>query len=293
MNGATHCCLVCTSEQHRCFRYRGHDYYRCPSCGLVTTLPLPGDAEIEAHYAGRFDEGNYRLLQDYAAQYMDVYRGLAGDLSAYLAARGRDLTGLRVLDVGCFTGDFLTVLRDAGADVHGLELQSRAVEEANGKLDGRVLEADVPGRNFPQGPFDVVTLLGLIEHVVDPVKLVRRVHSLLTGGGALLIQTPNSGSLPARVTGKYWPPYEPVEHIHLFAKKSLEVLLNDMGFCDVRFRPHVKKLPVSYVVHMLKNFGPEWYRLARPLLGMLPASVLARRLRFYAGEIVLLASKKV
>ncbi len=62
-----------------------------------------------------------------------------------MASQGKSLQGNSVLDIGCFTGEFLELLQDKGADVFGLELQTEAVDIANQKLPGKVYEADFFG----------------------------------------------------------------------------------------------------------------------------------------------------
>ena len=197
----------------------------------------------------------------------------------------------RVLDVGCFTGDLLQLLAERGADVYGLELQREAVSIANERLPGRVFQADVHGTAFPQGPFDIVTATGLIEHVVDPVALVRRMADLLRPGGILLLQTPDSGSIPARLLGRYWPPYAPVEHIHLFTRNSIHRVLTG-AFDDVAIRAHWKRLPVDYVYEMMINFGPQLRRLVTPIYRVTPGPIRRSALPFYAGEIIVTARRR-
>ena len=284
-------CVVCGTNQRFIFEYQAYYYYRCPSCGLVSTYPLPDSAAIEAHYARKFKEGNYQLFREYSEQYIRVYSGFVQTLDCKLQSYALKFRGLKVLDIGCFTGDFLELLQSRGADVYGLELQGQAVEIANRNLPGRIFKADVFSNDFPQMEFDIITLLAVIEHVIDPVKLLRRSAELLKEGGILMLQTPNSASFLARAMGKLWPPYAPIEHIHLFTRKSLELALRELGFEDITYNPHWKRLPIAYVYNMMQNFGPEFYRLFRPLYLLLPRSTTNISLPFYIGEMSVTARK--
>ncbi len=153
----------------------------------------------------------------------------------------------------------LQVLAGRGADVYGLELQSQAVAIARETLGDRVYHADLHGEAFPPGPYDVITMMGLIEHVLDPRAFTRRAHGLLSPGGRLYLQTPNASSVPARALIGYWPPLAPVEHIHLFSAAGIRMLLEQEGFDEVRIRAHVKPLPAAYVYEQFANFGgPGW-----------------------------------
>jgi SAM-dependent methyltransferase len=247
---------------------------------------------IEAHYAKKFREGNYALLRTYSEQYLSVYQGFVKVLERKLRSYSLTLGGLTVLDIGCFTGEFLGLLKDKGvAGSYGLELQPEAVEIASKRLPGCIFQADVFSKDFPAVPCDVITLLGVIEHVIEPVRLLRRAYDLLNQGGVLMLQTPNSASLLAHVMGKFWPPYAPVEHIHLFSKKALHRVLDDMGLVDITFYPHWKKLPIGYVYHMLQHFGPELHSISLPFFKLLPHFVTNLPLPFYAGEMIVTAQK--
>jgi SAM-dependent methyltransferase len=275
-------CCVCGALQRPLFAIEGFWYCRCPRCGLTSSDPVPDSQTIEAHYAAKFQSGNYKLSRDYAPQLMTRYKqfvDFAGRLVDFKSAP-------RVLDVGCFTGDMLCLMQQAGADVYGLELQREAVEIAAEKLPGRIFAADVHSNDFTQLDFDLVTMTGVIEHVTEPVKLLRRCADLLKPGGAIMLETPDSGSLLCRLMGRRWPPYSAVEHIHLFSSRSLRKALEEVGFSNVTTWPHWKPLPISYVYENLENFGPEVRRLIGPAYRLLPGVVTSRTLPFYVGEIM-------
>ena len=265
------------------FRYGGYRYYRCPKCGLVSTYPVPDDAAIEAHYARKF-RGYYELRGRFEQQYQTVERQYRELLQAAV-----HVSRPSVLDVGCFTGGFLQLLEQNGWDVYGLELQPEAVEVAKGRLPGRIFQADLHGEHFPQRQFDVVSLLGVIEHVKDPMRMLRRCAEVLAPNGTLILQTPNSGSFLARAMRQFWPPYASVEHIHLFSHRAMQRAISQVGLQNVRILNHWKKLPVAYVYGMLQNFGPEFHRLLGPVYGVLPRFLKDASLPFYVGEMIVLA----
>jgi SAM-dependent methyltransferase len=272
--------------QRRMFRYEGHRYHRCPRCGLVSTYPVPDDATIEAHYARKFAAGNYELRRRFEQQYEIVDQQYLELLRPRVRAPRPS-----VLDVGCFTGCFLQLLERNGWEVYGLELQPEAVEVARGRLPGRIFQADLHGDRFPQRQFDVVSLLGVIEHVTDPMRLLLRCAALLAPGGTLIVQTPNSGSALAHAMGRYWPLYAPVEHIHLFSDRAAREAVTRVGLRNVRILNHWKRLPAAYVYEMLQSFGPEFHRLLTPLYRLLPRAAREATLPFYMGELILLAEK--
>jgi 2-polyprenyl-3-methyl-5-hydroxy-6-metoxy-1,4-benzoquinol methylase len=283
-------CVICGKKQDLIFSYRSFHYYRCQNCQLVSTYPLVNALGTKQHYAEKYKKGNYQLLRKYAPQYASsVYAQFVKILEQKLKEKNQTLANKKVLDVGCFTGDFLKLLKQKKADVYGVELQKEAVEIANKKFPGRIYRADVTTFKFPQKKYDIITLLGLIEHVPDPLPLIKRSYQLLNKNGILMIQTPNSGSFLAKTMQKYWPPYTPIEHIHLFSRHGLENTLRKNKFTDVSFQAHWKKLPIGYVYNMFNNFGPEFYQLFKPMDHVLNKS--NNVMPFYVGEMIITASK--
>ena len=284
-------CIVCKHEQKKIFNYKSYDYYRCGSCGLISPDPIPDEKTIEEHYSIGFKEGNYLRLRQWETQYRHVYQTMAQFLQKGISPLGIDLKGASILDIGCFTGDFLQILNEYGADVYGVELQKKAVEIANQKLPGRIYEADIYNDVFPNLNFDIICMNGLIEHVIEPVKLLHRSFELLKPGGVLMIQTPNSGSVLSYVMRQYWPPVAPVEHIYLFSRKSMQFVLATCGFNELKYKPHIKLLPVDYVYNNLQMFGPDLQKLISPIYKPFQKLFSDFVLPFYGGEMLMLAKK--
>jgi 2-polyprenyl-3-methyl-5-hydroxy-6-metoxy-1,4-benzoquinol methylase len=283
-------CLVCGARQRLLFESRKYSYYRCESCGLVSTNPIPDAGAIAAHYEKNYADGNYAVLEQLSPDYLRVYEAYVPILERALRSSGRQLSGATVLDVGCFTGDFLGVIRERGAEGYGIELQAAAAKIAESRLPGRVFCGDLTSARLPVAEFDVITALGVIEHLPEPLSLISRAAEMLRPGGIFMIQTPDSGSLMARAMGRRWPPYTPVEHIHLFSRKSLRSVLTEREFTDVTFQKHWKWLTPSYVYAMLQTFGPSLHRVLRPI-ELLPRICTEIPLPFYVGEIIVIARK--
>jgi SAM-dependent methyltransferase len=70
------------------------------------------------------------------------------------------------------------------------------------------------------GPYDVITLIDVIEHVSDPVALLENARDILAPAGVLVIVTPDVGSIAARVFGSRWWHYR-VAHVGYFNRANL------------------------------------------------------------------------
>jgi 2-polyprenyl-6-hydroxyphenyl methylase/3-demethylubiquinone-9 3-methyltransferase len=109
--------------------------------------------------------------------------------------------GGRALDVGCGTGFLLERLAERGFAGIGVDLSPESVAIAQRRLAeigvADRLRAEV-GSAYepPDGPFDLVTLTDVLEHLEDPRACLRAVRERMTPGGLLVISTPNRRSLP-------------------------------------------------------------------------------------------------
>jgi 2-polyprenyl-3-methyl-5-hydroxy-6-metoxy-1,4-benzoquinol methylase len=280
-------CIICQSdEERRKFRYQNVDFYECKICGLVRTWPFPSEAAIEMHYRNKFKQGNYTTLLYNMPDYVDVYRSYT-DL---IKRKNGSLKGKLILDVGCFTGDFLDLAQRESAIGYGIELQQEAFEIAERKHPGRILNCPFEKASF-HVKFDIITLFGVVEHVTNPDELIGMASEWLVRGGKLVIQTPNTGSYFAKIMRRYWPPYTPVEHIHYFSKRNIQQLLENYHFGKVDIRPHVKRLTLNYIFAMLSNFGPEFQVVFRPIMKILPNWLKKTRFPSYVGEMIIVAEK--
>ncbi len=100
----------------------------------------------------------------------------------------------RVLDVGCGSGVLLARMQSLGWQVEGVEVDPDGVKAARARgVPVRLGMLEKQG--FPDNHFDAVHSAHVIEHVYDPLSLLRECHRILKPGGTLVILTPNIASI--------------------------------------------------------------------------------------------------
>jgi methionine biosynthesis protein MetW len=161
----------------------------------------------------------------------------------------------RLLDVGCGTGNLIGVARGRCAAVHGCDVSEVAVHAACSRGVIGVC-ADLNGGALPyrSRTFDCATCLEVIEHVVDPLQLLRELHRVLRSAGRLIMTTPNiryvrnvarlvwGGEFPHTTTDTFvWGG----GHLHYFTRRDLGGLLVKAGFEPPRFLVNARQFERS------------------------------------------------
>jgi 2-polyprenyl-3-methyl-5-hydroxy-6-metoxy-1,4-benzoquinol methylase len=146
------------------------------------------------------------------------------------------LPGGRLLDVGCGSGEWLSVMKNLGWEVEGLDFDENAVRVAR-QTGLNVHCGALEDQRFPDGSFDAVTLNHVIEHVPDPVKTLKECARILKKGGKLVLATPNSASLSHRLFKNDWRGLEPPRHLHIFSPSSMRRALRIAGMRNVLIQP--------------------------------------------------------
>ncbi len=160
---------------------------------------------------------------------------------------------IKLLDIGCGTGNFLSQLDENLFDTHGLEPVAEAVASAK-KRGINVLHGNVPLTPIGQAEYDVVTLWHVLEHIDQPDQALSRIHAALAPEGILVISTPNTRSLACTHGREFWFHLDAPRHLHLFNENNLARLLEKTGFTIV----HSAFLPFDYPLDLFWSVRRKW-----------------------------------
>lgn len=205
------------------FMEASYDFYRCRGCGVVFMHPLPTREQLPSLYPSTYH--NFDPPSNPVSRWLlDRYY----EHQCTICRRHVDPDGA-LLEVGSAAGDVLERMQAHGHhDVQGIELSLEACQRAwqrgltvfHGTLD----EFETDQR------FDLIFMSHVIEHVPDPAATVVKLGSLLKPGGVLYLETPNVGSLDARLWGQRWGLVHYPRHLYLFDRATLTDLLERGGF---------------------------------------------------------------
>lgn len=262
-------CFLCQSKgtplyrglRDLCFDVPGvWSLLRCPGDGLVWLNPRPTVNDIRRVYTATYythavseEQRRPRL----AALRRKIKRGLLGTAFGYrellngpvvlwlgrvssLFPPFKEFVGVQImylkgtdrgklLDVGCGSGQFLVGMRELGWDVLGVEPDPEAARIAKERFGLPVIVAPLEEAGPPNNSFDAITMSHVVEHVHDPIAILRECARLLKPGGKLVVITPNIASLGHRLFRTAWRGLEPPRHLNLFSPRTLHACAERAG----------------------------------------------------------------
>jgi SAM-dependent methyltransferase len=216
--------------------------------------------------ADYFQSAAARGYQDYASLEPGVRRTARARLKRITALLARHPAPrsktIRLLEIGCGTGCFLDEARPLGWEVRGIEVSEYAARRARQR--GLTVDSVAIEECAIAGPFDVVALWDVIEHLRAPGTVLQSAASALAPGGVLALSTGDLTSLCARLSGPRWHLFNLPEHLFFFSPRALKRLLARHGLHVAALTREVNWSPASYLLE----------RVAKPL-GLRPPRLLA------------------
>jgi SAM-dependent methyltransferase len=249
---------------------------RCPACGQWVS------ACTQARYAAsmrEFDVPEGTRPKPGA----EVRRETLARRRLMLIARtlGREPAAIHLLDVGCSSGEFVRSAARLGFDAEGVEPAPAAARAAQ-QAGLNVRQGLVEDAAFPAQSFDALTLFEVIEHLREPLPLLRECHRILRPGGVLMVGTGNRASWTACALRERWEYFDIGHHgghISFFSPASLRLVAERTGFGVERVATRnvrlVDRRSASVPAHLagkvlsaLLAYPARWFARGHDILGV-------------------------
>lgn len=203
-------------------RPRLYELVRCPLCSVVWLNSPPSPDEMDYHYGPDY----HALVAGSAETSRDRWKPHLDTLSKYKVSG-------TLLDLGCSSGSFLTLLKGPSWDLYGIEMAAASARRARARSGAQIFIGDILDAPYPPSTFDVITCFDVLEHLYEPPKVMARIWNWLKPDGIFYTVVPNIESAEARVFRSHWYPLELPRHLFHFSPDSLRRLALLVGLREV------------------------------------------------------------
>jgi len=249
----------------------------CSSCGVAYTLPRP--SSLDRYYPQRY--------RGYGALVTRV-------LSALYDIRVSRWAGLQpeggsVLEVGCGPGLMLAALHRRGWRVLGIERNEAVAETARRALGVEIVATPVEALPA-DAQFDLIIMFHVLEHIGEPVALLKECAKRLAPGGHLITNVPNFSSWQSRFAGSKWLHLDVPRHLVHYTPQTLSATLERAGLklSGISFAS-LEHDPYGWVESTINILTRRTNTLTRFLMGLDPFG-LGVLLSFVLGALLVPAA---
>ena len=204
---------------------------RCEGCDLVYVDPRPRNDALTRLYNQDFYFSTGWSYESLASRVIEFIQGHRRRRIERYVRKGT------LLDIGSGDGRFVHHMARRGWDATGIDFSPSALEYARRiKSGGRFRMGSLEDCGFPAHSFDVITMWQVLEHIPEPLPLLRRSYDLLKPGGVFVASVPNFDGWSSRLTRERWWGLDVPRHLVHFTPETLSLSLQRAGFHVVRVR---------------------------------------------------------
>ena len=247
-------CAVCTNKKFiPILKKDSLELLKCRNCGLVQVknLSLAFNPKNYEYYCKRQNFSRNELYNPITEK---RYQSLLRSREPYRKYN-------RLLDIGCGEGHFLHVAKKMGWNTRGLDASSDAVKICE-KFGIEAECANLPETGMRDNYYDIVTMFEVVEHLASPKEYLHTINRILRKGGALLLTTPNFGSLMRILLHHKWTCINE-GHLLYFTPRTIKKLIKESDFSIINLKTKNISLP-----ELMKIFKPSVKNIYRRNQGL-------------------------
>ncbi len=249
-------CKETLSSAKHVLSNNGFNIIECQGCGMSLVNPRPGKEVIQTFYPEKshthsipvssFKNKIREKIFIEAGRYPSTYRNffeqllcraLAGILRSQVNPIIPYRGGGKLLDVGCGNGDFLRLVRTAGWDTYGVDVDIKALKAAKNGYH-KLICGTLDSIGFSSFHFDAITILNVLEHCHDPLQVLKNCNRILKHDGIIVVCVPNFECLELKIFEADWMGIQNPLHLFHFNLITLSEMLKCAGFeiVDIKFK---------------------------------------------------------
>ncbi len=205
---------------------------RCWNYSLMRTNPLPTPETIEFYYPD--DDGPYKQSKISSKSLSEdsklLWKRLVKNFLEFEFNQNKlpDLAPSRMLEVGCASGKFLHQMANRGWEVEGIKFSETASEVAH-SLGYKVHTGSLETAPEPEQKYDLVVAWMVLEHLHDPILVLKKLHNWVAPDGWLVLSVPNGASWDFSLFKNAWYSLHFPHHLYHYTPQTLGTILELSG----------------------------------------------------------------
>ncbi len=230
------------------------DVLRCPKCGLVFLSDFPKNVDE------LYENSGMRKGQEQDIRKIRIDAD-ADDNRRFLMTKEK-IANKVVLDFGCGAGGYLDKAVSVAQSVYGIELEKCMRDYLCDKGITCFGSLNLAEKEL-EGKVDIITMWHVIEHLEDPIGLLKKLKGLLKPNGKIIIETPNAEDAllsqykcDAFADFTYWEC-----HLYLFTNATIRTVIENAGLRMIA-QKQIQRYPLANHLYWLTNGKPgghkEW-----------------------------------
>lgn len=242
-------------------------FYRCQICGLIRLHPSPKALVRKNLYSYSSPEVHNQALSP-LMKLVYLIPGGQNLIAHYvhLAHKQRHhsieqwIGSGRLLDVGCGTGEFLTLFDPKKWKLTGVEVNPHLTKSLKANFSYIHIITNTIETFIARNKFEVITLWHVLEHLTYPEDVLKKLKSFLAPNGWLFIEVPQANSLSRILFRSEWNLLLTPEHTFFWTARALSTFLSNNGFVvkQVAFRGFMSSFTGSLGNWLHSQGVPRW-----------------------------------
>ena len=217
---------------------RHYQWVKCKECSLYRSDPIWDIDLTDLYTNSTFD-------------YSKELHGLKTSYRRIVSKSCPEPQGKSILEIGGGNGFFLEEALQMGfARITEIEPSVPAFESASDRVKP-FFKVDVVRQGLiDDNSEDLVVIFHVLDHLPDPLAVLKLINQMLKPGGAICIAVHNVNSISSKLLKNRSPIFD-VEHTYLYSKKTILRLLEQAGFESVRVKHYKNSYSLAYLLHLV------------------------------------------
>ena len=243
---------------------------KCTNCGLVFVNPRPKKSEMTKYYTQDYYEPMHDSIKkekNFIIKLYDNFKDKVGRKKLYekvqRVEKNTESPGM-IVDVGCGNGDFLGKMKTRGWKCLGIEISNVMSEYATQKYGIDVFNGEFEEARLSEDSVDALTFWHSLEHLHDPMRVLKESYRVLKNDGLIIIKVPNIERYEFMLLKEKWPHLDVPRHLYQWSARTLTQALKKTNFRKIRLF-HFTNLSMSHLKLLVWSEHLDKVRLGKEI----------------------------